>query len=116
MKVKTYVKDGIEIVEPLGTFVGGTDTGELDEKLSALLGRGVKEVVVDLGTTVMVNASFIAILLRHNKGFRDNGGELVLANLTKEIERILRIAKLAPVFHIYESIDQAIAGLKAEKR
>ena len=115
MKVKTHVKDGIEIVEPCGKFLGGPDTGELDEKLYALLGRGVKGVVIDLGTTDWMNSSGLAILLHHYRKFRDNGGDLVLANLTKNIEKILVISRLTTVFQTYESLDQAVASFKGEK-
>lgn len=116
MKVRTYMKDGIEIVELRGKFLGGADTGELDEKLYALLGRGVKGVVIDLGTTDWMNSSGLAILLHHYKKFHDHGGELVLANLTKSIEKILVIARLTTVFQNFESVDQAVASLKGEKR
>jgi anti-sigma B factor antagonist len=115
MKVKTYVNDGIEIVELRGKFLGGVDTGELDEKLYALLGRSVKGVVLDLGSTDWMNSSGLAILLHHYKKFQDNGGELVLANLTKSIEKILVIARLTTVFQNYESVDQAVVSLKGKK-
>jgi anti-sigma B factor antagonist len=116
MKVKTYVKDGIEIVEPRGKLLGGADTGELDEKLYSPLGRGVKRVVIDLGTTDWMNSSGLAILLHHYKKFHDNGGNLVLANLTKNVEKVLVISRLTTVFQTYESLDQAVASLKGEKR
>lgn len=112
MKVKSYTKDGIEIVEPKGKFLGGADTGELDEKLYALLGKGNKEVVIDLGSTDWMNSSGIAILIHHYKKFRDQGGNLKLANLTKNIEKILVIAKLTSVFETYESLDEAVASFK----
>jgi anti-sigma B factor antagonist len=112
MKVKGYEKDGVEIIEPNGKFLGGADTGELDEKLYALLGRGAKKVVIDLGSTDWMNSSGIAILIHHYKKFRDAGGHLRLANLTKNIEKILVIAKLTTVFETYDSLDDAIASFK----
>ncbi len=112
MKVKSYTKDGIEVIEPKGKFLGGTDTGELDEKLYALLGKGNKEVVIDLGSTDWMNSSGIAILIHHYKKFRDQGGNLKLANLTKNIEKILVIAKLTSVFETYDSLDEAVASFK----
>ncbi len=112
MKVKSYTKDGIEIIEPKGKFLGGADTGELDEKLYALLGKGVKAVIIDLGSTDWMNSSGIAILIHHYKKFRDQGGNLKLANLTKNIEKILVIAKLTSVFETYDSLDEAVASFQ----
>ncbi len=116
MKVKTYVKDGVDIVEPRGKFLGGTETGELDEKLYALLGRGSKAVVIDLGGMDWMNSSGLAILLHHYRKFRDEGSNLVLANLTKKIEKILVISRLTTVFQTYESVDQAVASFQGEKK
>lgn len=112
MKVRTYSTDGVEVLEPKGKFLGGTDTGELDEKLYSLLGKGVKAVVIDLGSTDWMNSSGIAILIHHYKKFRDQGGQLKLANLTKNIEKILVIAKLTSVFETYDSLDEAVASFK----
>ena len=110
MKVRSYEKDGVEIVEPRGKLLGGADTGELDEKLYALLGRGEKKVVIDLGSTDWMNSSGIAILIHHYKKFSEIGGHLKLANLTKNIEKILIIAKLTTVFETHDSLDAAIAS------
>jgi len=112
MKVKAIEKDGIAILEPKGKLMGGTDTGELDEKLYALLGKGTKKVIVDLGQTDWINSSGLSILIHHWKKFNDAGGSLRLANLTQKIERILIISKLTSVFESYESLDDAIASFK----
>jgi anti-sigma B factor antagonist len=115
MKVRTHVKDGIEVVEPRGKFLGGADTGDLDEKLYALLGRGVTNVVIDLTSTDWMNSSGLAILLHHYKKYRDRDGRLVLANLTDKIEKVLVISRLTSVFETFDSLDEAIASLKSGK-
>lgn len=90
--------------------MGGADTGELDEKLYALLGRGQLQVVIDLGKTDWMNSSGIAILIHHWKKFNDAGGKLKLANLTKKIEKIMIIAKLTTVFEVHDTLEEAIAS------
>lgn len=113
MKVKAWEKDGIAILEPKGKLMGGSDTGELDEKLYALLGQGTKQVVLDLGETDWINSSGLSILIHHWKKFDDAGGSLRLANLTNKIEKILVISKLTSVFETYDSLDDAIASFKS---
>ncbi|HUU45572.1 MAG TPA: STAS domain-containing protein [Acidobacteriota bacterium] len=112
MKVKSYEKDGVHIIEAKGKFLGGADTGELDERLYALLGREAKKVILDLGNADWINSSGIAILIHHWKKFRDIGGSLKLARLTEKIEKILVISKLTTVFETYDSIDDALASFK----
>ena len=112
MKVKAYEQDGIQIIEARGKFLGGADTGELDERLYALLGRQEKKVIIDLGKADWINSSGIAILIHHWKKFRDIGGSLRLARLTEKIEKILIISKLTTVFDTYDSLEEAIASFK----
>jgi len=112
MKVKTWEKDGVSILEPHGKLMGGPDTGELDEKLYALLGRGAKKVIIDLGQTDWINSSGLSILIHHWKKFQDAGGSLRMANLTQKIQKIMVIAKLTTVFETFDTLDEAIASFK----
>jgi anti-sigma B factor antagonist len=112
MKVKEFVKDGITVLEPRGKLMGGSDTGEIDEKLYTLFGKGSKSVVIDLGQTDWINSSGLSILIHHWKKYNDDGGHLRLANLTQKIEKILVISKLTSVFETYETLDEAIASFK----
>jgi len=108
VKVKAYEKDGVAVIEPSGKLMGGADTGELDEKLYALLGKEQLKVVIDLANTDWMNSSGIAILIHHWKKFNDAGGAMKLANLTKKIEKIMIIAKLTTVFEVHDSLDDAL--------
>ena len=112
MKVKTWEKDGVSILEPHGKLMGGPDTGELDEKLYALLGRGAKNVIIDLGQTDWINSSGLSILIHHWKKFQDAGGSLRMANLTQKIQKIMVIAKLTTVFETFDTLDEALASFE----
>jgi len=112
VKVKAYEKDGVAVIEPSGKLMGGADTGELDEKLYTLLGKGQLKVVVDLANTDWMNSSGIAILIHHWKKYNDAGGQLKLANLTKKIEKIMVIAKLTTVFEVLDTLDDALKSFK----
>jgi len=112
MKVNAYEKDGISVVEVKGQMMGGPDTGELDEKLYAIVGKGNKQAIVDLAGCDWINSSGLSILIHHYKKFKDAGGELKLANLTKKVERVMVIARLTEIFDAQDSIEDAIAAFK----
>jgi anti-sigma B factor antagonist len=112
MKVNDYEKDGITVIQVKGQMMGGPDTGELDEKLYAIVGKGNKKAIVDLGGCDWINSSGLSILIHHYKKFKDAGGELKLANLTKKVERVMVIARLTEVFDAKDSVDDAIAAFK----
>ena len=54
MKVNDYEKNGVWVVEVKGQLMGGPDTGELDEKLYAIIGKGNKKAIVDLAIMSMM--------------------------------------------------------------
>lgn len=112
MKVNTYTKDDVTIVEPRGKLMGGPDVGELDEKLYSLLGKQEKRVIIDLGKTDWVSSSGIAILIHHHNKFKEMGGNLKLANLTKKIQEIIAITKLTLVFDVYDNLESALESFK----
>jgi len=108
MKLNSYEKNGIQVVEIKGQLMGGPDTGELDEKLYAIIGKEAKKAIVDLKECDWINSSGLSILIHHYKKFKDAGGELKLANLTNKVERILVISRLTEVFDVKDSIDEAL--------
>jgi len=115
MKIKSYTKDDVVILEARGKLMGGPDIGELDEKLYALLGRKQKKVIVDLGKTDWISSSGIAILIHHHNKFKEIGGNLKLVNLTRKIQQIIAITKLTLVFDVYDSLELAMESFKKTK-
>jgi len=112
MKINSYTKEDIIVLEPVGKLMGGPDVGELDEKLYALLGRGQKKVIIDLGRTDWMSSSGIAILIHHHTKFKEKGGSLKLANLTKKIQEIIAITKLTLVFEVHDTLEAALESFK----
>jgi anti-sigma B factor antagonist len=112
MKISEHEKDGVSVLEPHGKLLGGVDTGELDEKLYALLHRGIKAVVIDLKDTQYINSSGLSLFLLHRRKLRESGGGFRLANPTASVMRILVITRLETVFDIFDSLDAAVASFK----
>jgi len=112
MKINSYTKDDVVVLEPAGKLMGGPDVGELDEKLYALLGRKQKKVILDLGKTAWIASSGISILIHHYTKFKEIGGNLKLANLTKKIQEIIAITKRTLVFDVYDTLEAALDSFK----
>jgi anti-sigma B factor antagonist len=112
MKINSYTKDEVVVLEPAGKLMGGPDVGELDEKLYALLGKGQKKVILDLRKTAWISSSAIMILIHHYSKFKGIGGNLKLANLTRKIQEIIAITKLTLVFEVYDTLEAALDSFK----
>ena len=112
MNINSYAKDDVAILEPIGKLMGGADVGELDEALYALLEKGQKEVIIDLGKTPWIYSSSISILIHHYTKFREVGGNLKLANLTNRTLQIMSMTKLVLVFEVYDTLEAALESFK----
>ena len=108
MKINSCVKRDVVILEPVGKLLPGPAVGQLDEKLYSLIGKKKNRVIIDLGKTSQVGSSGISILLHHHMKFKEIGGNLKLANLTKNIQQIIAITRLSLIFDVFDSLEEAL--------
>ena len=108
MKVTCKDQNGVMVIEVKGRIRGIEEAEYLDDKLYAAIGRGCNKAVVDLSECDWINSAGIRTLIHHHNCFKRNYGELKLSNLTRKIEKIVTITRLAQVFSIYESRDDAV--------
>jgi anti-sigma B factor antagonist len=111
MGIKTYNKDGVDVVEVNARLLGGPETEQLDKELYAIIGKGKKKAVIDLAGCDRMVSPGIGVLLRHLKEFRANNGEVRLANLSDRIENLLTHSRLQQEFNIHDSVDDAVKAL-----
>ncbi len=83
---------------------------ELQQKID----QGANEFVVDLGPMNLVNSIGLNFLLSLFSKTKKKGGALVLANVSKRIQRILDITKLSAVFVISPSVENAVDDLSLQ--
>lgn len=112
MKFEHYEKDGIDVIEIKGKIMGGDDFIPLDDKLYALLGRGRVKAIVDLSKCDWINSTGLGRLIHHATSFKNQNGELKLANLTDKIDKIITITRLSEVFDVADTVDEGIKKFK----
>ena len=108
MKINSYIKGDVVVLEPVGKLSPGEAVGKLDEKLYALIGKGQNRVIIDLGKSTRIGSWGISVLLRHHNKFREAGGSLKLVNLTKNTQRIIAVTRLTLVFDVFDSLEVAL--------
>ncbi|MEZ5358363.1 MAG: STAS domain-containing protein [Candidatus Zixiibacteriota bacterium] len=112
MKFEHYEKDGVDVIEVKGKIMGGDDFIPLDDKLYALIGRGHLKAVIDLSKCDWINSTGLGRLIHHATSFKNQKGELKLANLTEKIDKIITITRLSEVFDVSDTVDDAIKKFK----
>lgn len=88
--------------------MGGPEAVSLNEEINRLIDQNKQKLVIDLGKVNRMNSSGLGILINTLTAFRQNGGELKLANLTERVKGLLSITKLNTIFEVYDTVDAAL--------
>ena len=115
LKLSNSNKDGIEIVDDEGEIDVYT-APRLRELLIELVNKKNSQLVVNMEKVEFLDSTGLGVLVGGLKRVRAHDGSLDLVCTQERILKIFRITGLTKVFGIHESVDQAIAARKAEKR
>ena len=105
-------KNGIVILEPKGKIMGGPDATLLHERLYECIQQQRSRVVIDLAGVEWMNSTGLGILIQGYSTLKNGGGQLKLAGLTEKIQSLLKITKLANVFEVHDTVEDALASFK----
>lgn len=112
MKIHSYTKGDVTVLEPEGKLMLTRDVHQLDDTLDALLEKGEKRAVLDLHKTAWISSAAISTFLDYRSKFKDAGGALKFANLTPEVREIIALTKLSSTFEIFDSLQAAVQSFK----
>jgi anti-anti-sigma factor len=87
------------------------DGGHIIVALAAVAARNL-EIIVDLSSLDFIDSSGVAALARGRKHARHAGGDLVLAAPQQQVLRVLTLTRLAEIFHVHASVDEAAASAR----
>lgn len=107
IQASTRLVEGIVIVDLSGQLRLGEGTGRLRELVQQLMGDGYRKILLNLVGVVHIDSSGIGEMMSCYTSLRNQGGELKLMNLTKNVRNLLQVTRLYTVFDVHD--DQAAA-------
>jgi len=110
MKIATRQVDGVTVLDLSGRITLGEGSVQLRDAVKDLVAKGHKKIVLNLGDVSYMDSSGVGELVTAFTTVKNQGGELKLVNLTKKIEDLMAITKLATVFDIHNDEASAIAA------
>ncbi len=110
MNFKREQQGEVVVIHLEGDVMGGPEAGQLNDEINSMLDDGILKVVIDLGLVNRMNSSGLGILINALHTYKNNGGELKLANPTPLVQNLLEITKLNDVFENYSSVTSAVAS------
>lgn len=105
--------EGITILAFSGSITLGEGGVVVRDAIQEALKTGAKTLIIDLGGVNYMDSSGLGELTGAYTSAKNKGCELKLINLTKKIDGLLQITKLATVFDIYADEKEAVASSKS---
>lgn len=107
---KTY--EDIPVISVSGQLIGGEEIDDLRGTLKEMIRQEQRNLIIDLGGVSFANSTAIGVLMSTNTSYKRRGWKLALCNLGKEVNVIITVTKLNLVFDIYDTREEALAGLR----
>jgi anti-sigma B factor antagonist len=110
MKASTRQVNDVTIVDLSGQIKLGEGSSVLRDIVKDLLGKGRKNILLNLRDINYIDSSGIGELVSAYTSVRNQGGELKLLRLTKKVHDLLQITKLYTVFDVRDDEAEAIVA------
>lgn len=111
LKLETRVADGVTVVSGSGRIVFGEEASALRDTLKKLL-TTTKQVVLNLSGVSYIDSGGLGTLVGVYSSARAAGADIKLTGLGQRLRDVLSITKLATVFEVYDTEQQAIASFQ----
>ncbi len=104
--------DGVTVLDLSGRITLGEGSVQLRDAVRNLLGKGQKNILLDMGDVNYIDSSGLGELVSAYTTVKNQGAALKLLKLTKKVHDLLQLTKLYTVFDIYDDEATAIASFK----
>jgi len=112
MKATIRQVDSVIVIDISGRITLGEGCAQLRELIRDQLGKGNKQILLNLADVAYIDSSGIGELVSAYTAVSNQGGQLKLLNLTKKVHDLLQITKLYTVFDIHDDEAKGIASFQ----
>jgi anti-sigma B factor antagonist len=112
MSAKTNIRhvDGITILDVSGRITLGEGGVTLRDAVQNALNTGTRKLILDLGGVSYMDSSGVGELTGAYTSAKNKDCKLKLLRLTRKIDDLMQITKLATIFDIHSDEKEAIAS------
>ena len=110
MEIKTRNAGKCKVLDCSGPITLGPATAALRKAIRDAVQDGTSKVVLNLGGVPYIDSGGIGELISNFVHIKNQGGNLVLLNLTEKIHKLLVIAKLIVIFDVFNDEQKALEG------
>jgi anti-sigma B factor antagonist len=110
IQVSTRLVEGVAIMDISGQLRLGEATGRLREVVQQLMRDGYNKILLNMGGVIHIDSSGIGEL--NYTTLRNQGGELKLMNLNKNVRNLLQVTRLYTVFDVHDDQTSALRAFQ----
>jgi len=114
MKVKEDIREDVAVLTVTGALMSGPDVAEFHDHIKRLVKDGIVNVVADFSKVKWFGSAMLGVMTASLTSLRNEGGDLRLTGITKKIESIMMVTRLAGIFRTLDSVDRAVASFKTQ--
>jgi len=108
LELKTEEREDTMIVSLIGNLIDQQQSEEIFLFWEKEMENGRKKFIVDMSDAKYMNSTGLNILINLLTKTRNNGGEVILTNLSEKIKELYMITKLDSIFTITDNLDDAV--------
>jgi len=109
MHVEVRKQGEVVILDLQGKLTAGLGDELLRDTVDELLGEGWKKILLNLSGVAFMDSAGVGELVAGLKKARRQGAELKLLNAGEKVQSTLYIARLLPVFELFQDEREALA-------
>ncbi len=100
------------IVDLKGRITLGEGSVQMRDAIRGLVGNGMSSILLNLGEADYIDSSGLGELVGACNAAKMQGAKVKLMKLTPRVHNLFQIARLYPVFDIYDDETSALASFK----
>ena len=110
MNLDLREKDGINILVLGGQLTGGGGDEQFREAIDTLLAAGRAQILVDFTEITFMDSAGMGALVSGHRTVERFGGALKILNPNQRVHNSLTMAKLLPIFEVFDDEAKAIGS------
>ena len=108
MKISDREIGDVTVLALKGKVTIGSGDVALREAIDEALGKGRKNLVVDLGGVSKMDSSGLGELVAAHNTVTEQNGKIKLANIPSKLYNIMGVAQIISVFDVFDDVDEAM--------
>jgi anti-sigma B factor antagonist len=110
LKTSTRLINKVVIIDTIGELRLGEGTDVVRGVVRELLDQGYRSILLNLRDVRHIDSAGVGELMSCYTSVRNQGGQLKLMNLSRNVHNLLQITKLVTIFEVEDDEQKAVAS------